>query len=376
MGEIMEQFKRFHEVASDPATYARQWKERTRGRVVATLCSYAPEEILLAANVLGFRILGTESPIIRADAHLQSYACTLVRGALEEALAGRLDYIDGIVFPHTCDSIQRLSDIWRMNVKTGFHMDLVLPADLTTLASLDYMTAIMETFARELGENLGIGITREDLAAAVLTCNQIRSAVMRIHALRNRVPEAMAGTDLHAMVRAGMVMDRREFLSLVTSLATALESEYSTSQFYGKRIIVAGGLCNMPDLFDVIEQTGSRVVMDDLCTGSRFFQGLVEPDRDLFRAIALRYQNRIVCPAKHSGLRARGEALVQMARESRADGVMFFCLKFCDPFGFDYPYLKQMLDDNQVPSMLCELEGSLAADGQFETRCQAFIEML
>jgi benzoyl-CoA reductase/2-hydroxyglutaryl-CoA dehydratase subunit BcrC/BadD/HgdB len=171
-------------------------------------------------------------------------------------------------------------------------------------------------------------------------------------------------------------MDRREFLSLVTSLATALESEYSTSQFYGKRIIVAGGLCNMPDLFDVIEQTGSRVVMDDLCTGSRFFQGLVEPDRDLFRAIALRYQNRIVCPAKHSGLRARGEALVQMARESRADGVMFFCLKFCDPFGFDYPYLKQMLDDNQVPSMLCELEGSLAADGQFETRCQAFIEML
>lgn len=372
----MEQFKRFHGVAADAAGYARQWKERTQGRVVATLCSYAPEEILLAANVLGFRILGTESPIIRADAHLQSYSCTLIRGALEEALAGRLDYIDGVVFPHTCDSIQRLSDIWRMNVKTGFHMDLVLPADLTTQASLDYMTAIMETFARDLGEKLGWEITREALRAAILTCNQIRSGVMRIHALRNKVPEAISGTDLHAMVRAGMVMDKNEFLSLVTPLADALESEYPTSQFHGKRIIVAGGLCNMPDLFDVIEQTGSRVVMDDLCTGSRFFQGLIEPDRDLFRAIAHRYQSRIVCPAKHSGIRARGEALVRMAKDSRADGVMFFCLKFCDPFGFDYPYIKEMLDENQVPSMLYELEDSLAADGQFETRCQAFIEML
>ena len=51
-----------------------------------------------------------------ADAHLQAYSCSLVRGALEDALAGRLDFLDGaMVFPHTCDSIQRLSDIWRMN---------------------------------------------------------------------------------------------------------------------------------------------------------------------------------------------------------------------------------------------------------------------
>lgn len=372
----MEKFKRFHEVAKDPAGYARLWKERTRGRVVATLCSYAPEEILLAANLLGYRILGTESSITLADAHLQSYSCTLVRGALEEVLAGRLDFVDGVVFPHTCDSIQRLSDIWRMNVKNLFHMDLVLPVDLTGKASLEYMTSIMETFSEELGQRVGIKITREDLRKAVLTCNQIRSAVMRIYSIRNRVPEAMAGSDLHAMVKAGMVMDRNEFLSLVTTLADTLEAENLESRFSGKRIVFSGGLCNMPDLFSVIEETGSRVVMDDLCTGTRFFQGTIRPDGDIFRAIAGRYQERIVCPSKHSGIRARGDALVKMVKESRAHGVMFFCLKFCDPFGFDYPYLKQMLDDIQVPSMLFELEDSLSVDGQFETRCQAFIEML
>lgn len=380
----MEKFKRFHEVADDPAKYARDWKERTKSRVMATMCSYAPEEILVAANTLGYRLLGTGSSIVRADAHLQSYSCSLVRGVLEEALANRLDFIDGIVFPHTCDSIQRLSDIWRMNVRDGFHMDLVLPVDLTTSASLDYMTVIMETFAQDLAQQLGIEITHKDLERAVLTCNKIRKAVMEVYALRNRVPEAISGSDIHAMVKAGMVMDRNEFLRLVTDLADEVARDFidkpgaknKTSGFFGKRIIFSGGLCNMPDLFQIIEGAGGRVVMDDLCTGTRFFEGQVGTDNNIFRAIAQRYHGRIVCPSKHSGIRARGEALVKMVKDSRADGVMFFCLKFCDPFGFDYPYIKQLLDEIQVPSMLFELEDALLVDGQFQTRCEAFMEML
>jgi benzoyl-CoA reductase/2-hydroxyglutaryl-CoA dehydratase subunit BcrC/BadD/HgdB len=132
----------------------------------------------------------------------------------------------------------------------------------------------------------------------------------------------------------------------------------------------------MPDLFTVIERAGGLVVMDDLCTGTRFFEGSIEPEENIFRAIARRYHGRIVCPSKHTGIRSRGEALVKMVKQSRAHGVMFFCLKFCDPFGFDYPYIKELLDGEGVPSMLFELEDASALDGQFQTRCEAFLEML
>lgn len=378
----VERFKRFHEVAAAPGDYAEGWKKKKGGRIMAFLCSYAPEEILVAANILGYRLFGTKKPIIRADAHLQSYSCTLVRGVLEEALAQRLDFIDGIVFPHTCDSIQRLSDIWRMNLKGGCHMDLVLPVDLTTPTSLDYMTTIMEDFARDLEQRFDIEITLKDLERAISTCNAIRRSVMEIYALKERVPGSIAGADLHAMVKAGMVMDRNEYLTLVKGLADELTDKFNVQaqdqavEFQGKRIVLSGGLCNMPDLYTVIERAGGRVVMDDLCTGTRFFQGSVEPDENIFRAIARRYHGRIVCPSKHSGIRTRGETLVKMVEKSRANGVMFFCLKFCDPFGFDYPYIKELLDNAGVPSMLFELEDAFVADGQLQTRCEAFMEML
>jgi benzoyl-CoA reductase/2-hydroxyglutaryl-CoA dehydratase subunit BcrC/BadD/HgdB len=51
-------------------------------------------------------------------------------------------------------------------------------------------------------------------------------------------------------------------------------------------------------------------------------------------------------------------------------------LKFCDPHAFDYPYLKEMLDARGIPCLLVELEEQTVSQGQFQTRCEAFLEML
>ena len=126
----MDAMQAFHDIAADPQAYAREWKARTGGKVIGTLCSYAPEELILASGALGYRIVGGSGAISKADAHLQAYSCSLVRGAMEDALNNRLDFLDGTVFPHTCDSIQRLSDLWRLNVPTGFHLDVVLVPNL------------------------------------------------------------------------------------------------------------------------------------------------------------------------------------------------------------------------------------------------------
>ena len=94
------------------------------------------------------------------------------------------------------------------------------------------------------------------------------------------------------------------------------------------------------------------------------------------KAIAGRCLDRIVCPAKNRGLTDRADHLVRLVREKRAQGVIFFLLKFCDPHAFDYPYLKEALDREKVPSMLVEVEDRLPADSQLRTRFEAFVEML
>lgn len=372
----MQAIQQFQTISADPPTYARNWKDRTGGKVIGTLCSYAPEELILAGSALGIRIVGGSGGTANADAHLQTYSCSLVRRALDEALGGGLDFLDGAIFPHTCDSIQRLSDIWRMDAKTGFHLDMVLPVKLNTASARDYMIAVMEKARTELQNLLGKTITDDDLHGAIDTLNAIRRAIQQLYAICREHPGTVAGRDLHAILRASTIMDRNDYLHHLTRVVDEAARQPDPQSTPGKRVFLSGGVCTLPDIYSAIEAAGGSVVGDDLCTGFRAVAGLIETVGDPLEAIADRYLGRAVCPAKHAGITSRGDDLVRRVAETRAHGVIFLLLKFCDPHAFDYPYLKTMLESAGIPSLLVELEEHTVSSGQFRTRCEAFMEML
>ena len=387
--QLMKQIEEGYQILKDPYGYVKGFKAESGRKVVGTFCSYAPEEIILAAGAHPFRLFGSGEKIRLAEAHLQSYCCSLVRGALEDVLDGRLAFLDGVIFPHTCDSIQRLSDIWRLNVPACFHLDLVLPVKLDTDGARQYMIEVLRRFRAELGEKLGVTISDEELRAAIRIYNRIRSALTRICDLKGERPEILRGSDLYALVRAAMIIDRTTAASLLEKVAEELEKKSLAQAVAGsvqkgtavsgparKRIFLSGGVCNHPDIYTIIEEAGGEVVGDDLCTGSRYFSGQIDEKADPVTAIADRYLERVVCPAKHRGLTDRADHLVRLVREKRVQGVIFFLLKFCDPHAFDYPYLKEALDQAGIPSMLLEVEDRLPADGQLRTRFETFVEMI
>lgn len=365
----------FSDVLGNPGEHAAAWKERTGGKVVGHFCSYTPEEIITAAGALPFRILSSGGAVSKADAHLQAYSCSLVRGALEDAMTGKLDFLDGTVFPHTCDSMQRLSDIWRMNVADGFHLDVALPVKLNTESARAYMIEVLRRFRRELEAALDVDISDERLREAAGIHNRIRAGLSKLYEFRSKNPGAMASSDIHAVFKASMLMDRRLLVDALGQLVDGLDEK--TGRAAGKkRLVLTGGLCNMPDVCQVIEESGGTIVWDDFCTGTRYFEGRVDEDGDVVESIADRYLGRIICPAKHAGIRDRGEHLLRMARQFEADGVIFLLLKFCDPHAFDYPYMKDMLEKEGIPALLFEIEDQTSSEGQLRTRCEAFIEML
>ncbi|TAL37029.1 MAG: 2-hydroxyacyl-CoA dehydratase [Spirochaetes bacterium] len=366
----------FNKVVNDPYAYAKDWKARTGGKVVGYFCSYAPEEIIHAAGALPFRIFGTGKNITLADAHLQAYSCSLVRGGLEEALDGSLSFLEGTVFPHTCDSIQRLSDIWRLNTKFKFHLDVVLPVKLTTDSARDYMKDVMHKFRRDLEKAMGVTITDEKLAASVKLYNAIRARLKEIYELRSGAPWAISGAAMYAVIKAGMMMDRADFLAALEKLAAEVRTKAAAAGKAPKRVMLAGGICNHPNFYGIIEEYGAAVVWDELCTGTRSFEGAIGESAPAVDAIAKRYLDRVVCPAKHNGNTARADNLVSLVKEKKAQGVLFIYLKFCDPQCFDYPYMKEALDKAGVPSMLYEVEEQPQAEGQIRTRFETFIDML
>ncbi len=371
----MDKLNEFIEVAGEPGAYARRIRASGRS-VIGYYCSYAPEEIIHAAGLHPVRLFGTGGDSGIADRHLQAYCCSLVRGALAESLTGGLDYLDGTVFPHTCDSIQRLSDIWRLNTGHGFFADVVLPVKLTGESARQYLIDVLQRFKRDLESYFGLTVTEESLRSSIRIYNTIRSCLNEIYELKSRNPGLLTGRELFSIVRASMVMDREGLRDKLQALLRELREGVPGRDGRGRRLMLVGNACNHPDVYDLIERSGGQVVWDDLCTGTRWFSGAIREEGDPVASIAERLFERQVCPSKHKSPTARGEHLVAQAREHGAEGVIFLYLKFCDPHSFDYPYLKGYLKDAGIPSMLLEIEDTLPPEGQILTRIETFTQML
>ncbi|MCX8123039.1 MAG: 2-hydroxyacyl-CoA dehydratase family protein [Spirochaetes bacterium] len=365
--------KKFFELGN-PYEYVSNLKKKTSKPVLAYMCSYTPEEIIYAAGMHPFRIFGQVETISKADAHLQAYSCSLVRGALEDALQGKLSFVDGAVFPHTCDSIQRLSDVWRLNTGMKHHFDVVWAVKLNTASARKYMYDVLVRFVKELEQGFGIKITNDNLKKAVATYNEIRSLLKNIWQLKSDNKSSLTGSQMNALIKAAMIIDRDELVDHLKALIPSIE--LSPQNETRKRIMLIGGICNHPDIYDYIEASGGVVVWDDLCTGSRYFEGAIATDKEPLQAIADRYYERNICPAKHRDYYTRAETIKAMIKKHNVQGAIFLYLKFCDPHSFDYPYLKQALDEIGVPSILLELEQQLPSEGQVKTRLEAFIDMI
>ena len=358
--------------------YARKLKKDSGEKMVGYVCSYVPEEIILAAGAHPVRLFGAKENVSLADSHLQSYCCSLARGVLEEGLSGRADLLDGMIFPHTCDSIQRLSDIWRMNISFGFHLDVILPVKLDTESARDYMVDVLEKFRKDIGGALQADVTDAALEKAITTMNIIRQSIRSIYEMRSLHPRVMSGEDLYTLVRASMIMDRDRMVELLLDTQAELQVKAANLKKNKplKRLVLAGGICNHPDIYPMIEKSGGAIVWDDFCTGARYFSEIIHEGAAPLSRIAARLIHRVVCPAKHMDLEGRARHILDLVKEKNAQGVIFLLLKFCDPHAFDYPYIKQSLDDAGIPVMLMEINDPESAGGQIKTRVEAFLEML
>jgi benzoyl-CoA reductase subunit C len=354
------------EIAEAPYDYLRDWKRKNGKRILGYFCTNTPEEMIQAAGLLPVRILSSKNSISLASEHLQSYSCSLIQSSLEAGLRGDLNFLDGTVFPHTCDSIQRLSDIWVENLHFPFHWDLIARV---------YLIQELRRFRVGLQEFMGHPISDEDLRASIVLSNESRSLLREFYRRRAEHPGKFSGSETLAIVKTATLMPKMEH----TVWLKKLLSQFGPRDDYlpeGVRLFLAGSVCDQSQIFDLIETCGASLVGDDLCTGWRYFSEDVSEEGDPLEALADRFIRRVPCPCKYNPGIDRGEDLLKRIAESRAQGVIFILLKFCDPHAFDYPYLKKKLDERNLPSLLLEIEPAGTPMGTAETRLKAFMETI
>lgn len=353
----------------------------TNKKIFGYFCTYFPVEMVHAAGMLPVRIMGERKRLLYVDAYLPSFGCSFVRTALELGLDGSLDYLAGVGFSHTCDSIQVLSGIWDKVIKGQFVTNIIFPAKLDDPESHGFLVRELQLFKNRLEEYLGVSIKEEQLWEGIHVFEKKRKLFENLYQWRRKNPGILKGSDILNAVNAGMLMEPAEHNKLLEHLLFHLSKEdrpkHETDRF--AKVVLAGNICAFPDIIDLIEDSGALVVDDNLCTGSRSFLRSgngpeSQEEKDALSCIARTYLNKFSCPAKYNSEIRRDETLLSIVENASADGVIFLLLRLCEPYSYDYTFLKKALDKRGYPSLVIEYEQQTESFDQIQTRVEAFVE--
>ncbi len=351
--EIVETCRGLYEDLS--FTAARDWKAAEPGRkVVGYMPVYVPRELIHAGGMLALGILGggDNLEVIHGDAYYQSYICRIPRSTVELALTKRLDFVDGMLFPSTCDVIRNLSGMWKLMFPELYVRYFDVPQNYRNeIGGNYYLNELME-LKRGLEGICGRKIGDDDLRRSIAVYNENRRLVNAVYDFRAKAPWKAPSWEVYLLMRAGMTLPVEAHTQLMQDYLAAAEAEDRPLRD-NCRIILQGSFCEQPPLSLIrsIEFAGCYIVDDDYMLISRWLSRDVPTEGDPLANLAqafLAYSTEAAVRYQPDGSR-KGRHLIETVRKRGAEGVIFAAPSFCDPALLDRPMLANALSRENIP---------------------------
>jgi benzoyl-CoA reductase/2-hydroxyglutaryl-CoA dehydratase subunit BcrC/BadD/HgdB len=212
--------------------------------------------------------------------------------------------------------------------------------------------------------------------------NRKRSLLAEFNEFRKLSRPPIGGVDALVVMQVALIDDPARFCDRLETLNAELadRAELGISPFPegNTRIMVAGCPSVMGNwkLHHLIETSGGMVVCDESCTGTRYYENLVDESGgtvdELLDAIADRYF-RIDCSC-FTPNDERMTRVVDLAREFRADAVVQYILQYCHTYNVEAVRIAGVLKNAGIPSLTIETDYGEEDEGQIRTRVEALIE--
>ena len=365
----------------------RRWKEQGK-KVIGWTCIYIPEEVIFAAGILPVRITADSKELALTKSTACSYTtlCTFARSCLELALNNQLDFLDGYVGSSVCHCISHLANVWRYYVSVPILDELSVPRTVTDTTERFFLGEILALKER-LERSYGVQISDAALREAIQVYNRGRVLLKKLYELRKADDPPISGAEVLEVINASGRMPRPEFNRLLETLLDELNAGAHTpprasSEKIGAssetiRLMMSGSILNNPEFLKDIESLGGSIVIDELCTGARYFWDLVDDSdaADPWEEIARRYLNNFAC-ARMIPAERRIDQIMSLVEEYRVEGVIARIIRYCSNIDFDQAWLKERLSEKDIPLLELAVEYGMPVTGQVKTRVQAFLEML
>ena len=353
-------------------------------KVFGTFCVYVPDEVVIAANGIVTGLCGgSQFWVPDGEKVLPKSTCPLIKASIGARLGKTCPFFrlaDMYVGETTCDGKKKAWEILGEDVPMHI-MDI---PQMKRPEDIERWAGEIKKFAKVVEDLTGNQIIIEKLNEAIKTVNEKRKAMARVYEARKADKLPISGKDALLMSQIAFFDDPTRCAQMCNKLADELDKriEDGVSVFPAgtKRILLTGTPLAIPNwkLHHIVETSGAAVVCEEMCTGTRYFENLVDDScqtlDEAYMALAQRYmKTNCACFTPNTG---RIDDLLRLAKEYKVDGVIDVNLKFCCLYDTEGYNVEKAMKAAGIPVLGIETDYTDTDAEQLKTRVQAFVEML
>ncbi|BCV21084.1 2-hydroxyacyl-CoA dehydratase subunit D [Moorella sp. Hama-1] len=341
------------------------------------LCHYTPVEILTALGYTPYRLLGREGNNPRATTYLLGNLCPYVQSCLEAAIRQELPPLDGVVIARSCNAMIHLANVWPHYGAGGKTIVLDVPRRLNEDA-IFYFSQNLRQLAVEAALAGQQRLDEKRLWAAITWWEEQRTTWRRLLTRRAAGEEPPAGKEIiEGLSRWQTSPNLREADKLeevITRPAHLLRGKAPSQP----RLLLVGSILPW-ELITMVEECGGLSVFEDSCNGRRL---LLNPtttavgEGDPYLYLARLYLESPPCPRMVSDREKRRRYWAAIVDQFPIQGIIYHVMKFCDAALYDFLDLKVFCEKRELPLLRLDGDFSGGNRGQWQTRLEAFLEML
>ena len=350
--------------------------QKKGGKVFGTFCVYVPDEIVFAADAIATGLCGgSQFWVPGGEKVLPTNTCPLIKASVGARIDRTCPFFriaDMYVGETTCDGKKKAWEILAEDVPV--HV-MNLP-QMKRAKDVQAWAEEIETFKNIVEEFTGNKVTADKLAESIKLINNKRKALERLYDLRKNETLPISGCDALLISQIAFYDDPARFTQMTNKLCDELEKRVadgvSVVPAGTKRIMLTGTPLAIPNwkLHNIVETSGAAVVCEEMCTGTRYFEKLVDESgttlEEQYQALANRYMN-------NSG---RIDDILRLAKEYKVDGIIDVNLKFCNLYDTEGYFVERAMKEAGIPVLGIETDYTDSDAQQLRTRVSAFIEML
>ena len=367
-------FKKFYEIVNNVSDTVQKYEKELDRPVIGVMPAYFPLELVTAAGGYPVQLWGNNLPIEKADAFLQSYCCSVARSVMELELRDAAHMVKAYAFTSLCDTLINLREIYR-RVFTKPTLELSIPITRTEAARRDYLTSVVNSVTRGLEEITGNQITPESLSQAAKLHGRTRKLQRRLYRTRREKPGIVKNQDFYTVIKAGFFLPAEVYNRILEELLQSLEG-MAVDKDRRPKLLLSGMVFDPLEMYKIFDELNVRVVDDDFANGWRTASKDELNTENLVEGITDFLFKPAPCCCIYNPDNDRHAYLLEKSKESGADGVLFWYIKFCEPDAFDRPQLMQLLKGAGIPVAFIDLELTMTNFDAVRTRISAFCEML